>query len=262
MAMKNEQDFNRTALTVQLNRAWYTGQRAERIPGGLIGLVGPDCTALDLSYNNLVSVTGLKEFIHLEELVLDNNCLRDLNTLPRLPGLTTLSVNNNKLSDIENALDRIKECCPCLRYVSLLGNPGSPDQLTDPNSNDEDDYERYRHYAVHVLPSTLKFLDSRPVTGKERREAKERGRFMKMVKVNLPDVSALTSEEFSAAVEGNRQQSNSNFLQRVAKNNPDYTPLPKSIRGPSELKSAYGKCRYRYSGKNSEGNRFISNSDL
>lgn len=30
----------------------------------------------------------------------------------------------------------------------------------------------------------------------------------------------------------------------------------------SFLPGAYGKCKYRYSGKNSEGNRFISNNDL
>ncbi|XP_046743475.1 leucine-rich melanocyte differentiation-associated protein-like isoform X2 [Diprion similis] len=250
MAMMREQDFNRTALTVQCSRAWYTGQRAERIPHGLIGLVGADCSSLDLSYNDLVSLTALKEFANLEELVLDNNCLRDLNTLPRMPKLTTLSV-----TDIEGALDRIKECCPCLKYASLLGNPGCPDQLTNPTTTDEADYERYRRYAVHVLPATLQFLDSRPISPRERQEAKERGSLMRTVRVNLPNLSSLTAEEFASALEQKRHDS-------ISMEEPDYTPLPESMRGPLDVRSAYGKSRYRYSGKNSEGNRFISNSDL
>ncbi|XP_015516092.1 leucine-rich melanocyte differentiation-associated protein-like isoform X1 [Neodiprion virginianus] len=255
MAMMREQDFNRTALTVQRSQAWYTGQRAERIPHGLIGLVGADCSSLDLSYNNLVSLTALKEFANLEELVLDNNCLCDLNTLPRMPKLTTLSVNNNKVTDIERALDRIKECCPCLKYASLLGNPGCPDQLTNPTTTDEEDYERYRRYAVHVLPATLRFLDSRPISSRERQEARERGSLMRMVRVNLPNLSSLTAEEFARALDHKRHNS-------ISVEEPDYTPLPDSMRGPLDVRSAYGKSRYRYSGKNSEGNRFISNSDL
>ncbi|XP_046423512.1 leucine-rich melanocyte differentiation-associated protein-like isoform X2 [Neodiprion virginianus] len=250
MAMMREQDFNRTALTVQRSQAWYTGQRAERIPHGLIGLVGADCSSLDLSYNNLVSLTALKEFANLEELVLDNNCLCDLNTLPRMPKLTTLSV-----TDIERALDRIKECCPCLKYASLLGNPGCPDQLTNPTTTDEEDYERYRRYAVHVLPATLRFLDSRPISSRERQEARERGSLMRMVRVNLPNLSSLTAEEFARALDHKRHNS-------ISVEEPDYTPLPDSMRGPLDVRSAYGKSRYRYSGKNSEGNRFISNSDL
>nr|CAD7574047.1 unnamed protein product [Timema californicum] len=42
----------------------------------------------------------------------------------------------------------------------------------------------------------------------------------------------------------------------------DYTPLPLSKREMGDHIGAYGKCRYRYSGKNSEGNRFIRNNDL
>ena len=60
-------------------------------------VVGNDCLCLDLSYNELTSVSSAKDFIHLQELILDNNKLRDLKTLPSMPGLTTLSLNNNKV---------------------------------------------------------------------------------------------------------------------------------------------------------------------
>ena len=76
---------------------WYTGQRAEKIPVGLVGVVGCDCVSLDLSYNELKSVSAVKDFTRLEELILDNNELKDLKTLPPMSLLTTLSLNNNKV---------------------------------------------------------------------------------------------------------------------------------------------------------------------
>ena len=54
----------------------------------------------------------------------------------------------------------------------------------------------------------------------------------------------------------------------------DYSPLPPAVRGgggggggggngvDSTTKEAYGKCRYVYYGKQSEGNRFIANDTL
>ncbi|CAK9833329.1 Leucine-rich melanocyte differentiation-associated protein [Anthophora retusa] len=248
MAEQGQQDFNRSALTVRCGRAWYTGQRAEKIPGGLVGVVGNNCTSLDLSYNELTSITAVKYFQRLQELVLDNNKLRDLRTLPRIPTLTTLSLNNNKITDIYSTLKRIQECCPNVVYVSLLGNPGCPDQLTNPTSTDDEDYDRYRLYAIYVLPSTLRFLDSRPVTRQERMDAEIRGKYSRTVKL----APGLSSKFVSKPVE----ELDDIFF------NVHYTPLPRSFRDPLDHKGAFGKCKHRYSGKNSEGNRFISNNDL
>ncbi|XP_076764049.1 leucine-rich melanocyte differentiation-associated protein isoform X1 [Xylocopa sonorina] len=248
MAERSQEDFNRSALTVRCGRAWYTGQRAEKIPEGLVGVVGDNCTSLDLSYNELTSITAVKHFHSLQELILDNNKLRDLRTLPRIPSLTTLSLNNNKITDIDSALKSIQECCPSVVYVSLLGNPGCPDQLTNPTSTDDEDYDRYRLYAIYVLPTTLRFLDSRPVTRQERIDAERRGKYSRTVKM----VPELSSKFVPKPVE----EFDDIFF------NVNYTPLPRSIRHPLDHKGAFGKCRYRYSGKNSEGNRFISNNDL
>ncbi|KAG7188059.1 hypothetical protein KM043_013224 [Ampulex compressa] len=249
MADWSQHDFNRSALTVQHGQAWYTGQRAEKIPGGLVGVVGVDCRSLDLSYNELTSVSAVKDFLQLEELILDNNKLENLNTLPRMPTLSTLSVNNNKLMDVDGALNRIRECCPNIAYVSLLGNPGYPDQLTNPMSTDDDDYERYRLYAIYVLPASLRFLDSRRVTHRERTEAECRGKYSRIVKL----VPSLSTKLVSNALTDEFDDIYFNV---------HYTPLPDSIRSPLDHKGAFGKCKYRYSGKNSEGNRFISNNDL
>lgn len=167
-----------------------------------------------------------------------------------MPYLTTLSLNNNKILDIDSALEKIRECCPKVAYVSLLGNPGCPDQLTDPISNDEDDYERYRLYAIYILPSSLRFLDSRTVTITERNMAQNRGRYSRTVKFRL---NKLTNNVTNVP---SQDEFDDVFF------NIKYTPLPLPNRTPQDHRGAFGKCKYRYSGKNSEGNRFISNNDL
>ncbi|TKS85698.1 Leucine-rich melanocyte differentiation-associated protein [Collichthys lucidus] len=98
------------------------------------------------------SLAGLKMFTELEELVADNNLL-----------------GND------------------LRLPSLLGNEACPNQLVSPDK-DEDDYQRYRYFVLHMLPQ-LKFLDTRKVTRKEVMEAQARGAFMKVVKPKSEAVS-------------------------------------------------------------------------
>ena len=43
---------------------------------------------------------------------------------------------------------------------------------------------------------------------------------------------------------------------------PEFKELPPSTRKPGETKSSMGITRYVYQGRQSEGNRFISNEDL
>lgn len=137
-----------------------------------------------------------------------------------------------------------------------------------------------------MLPKTLTFLDSRMVTKKERRDAEHRGCFLKTVRLALQTTPEMVSQ---------------NSIDEIDEIifNLRYTPLPKTQRNPQDHRGdfwnfilkdqdscffysilfylkvsilnkdffsisagAFGKCRYRYSGKNSEGNRFILNNDL
>jgi len=41
-----------------------------------------------------------------------------------------------------------------------------------------------------------------------------------------------------------------------------YTPLPSESVAPGDHKGTFGRCRYIYFGKHSEGNRFIKNDEL
>ncbi|XP_064001575.1 leucine-rich melanocyte differentiation-associated protein isoform X1 [Pogoniulus pusillus] len=158
----------------------YIGQDCEEIPEFLGRKYGRMAKRLDLSFNLLRSLEGLKTFSYLEELILDNNLLGNDLLLPRLPHLHTLTLNKNQISELESLLDHLAEVVPSLQYLSLLGNMACPNELVC-KENDEDDYQRYRYFVLHKL-SNLKFLDTRKVTRKEREEALVRGAFMKVVK--------------------------------------------------------------------------------
>uniref|UniRef100_A0A673XJQ7 Leucine rich melanocyte differentiation associated n=1 Tax=Salmo trutta TaxID=8032 RepID=A0A673XJQ7_SALTR len=172
----------------------------------------------------LSSLAGLKAFTGLEELVVDNNLLGNDLQLPRLPTLHTLTLNKNQIS-FQALLGHLAKATPSLQYLSLLGNEACPNQLVSLDK-DEDDYQRYRYFVLHKLP-TLKFLDTRKVCRTEQQEAEARGAFMKVVK---PKSSDMVVSHFNILL------------------------LP--------LSGVFAKCRYVYYGKHSEGNRFIHNDQL
>ncbi|XP_060728341.1 leucine-rich melanocyte differentiation-associated protein isoform X3 [Tachysurus vachellii] len=169
-----------TGAVVTGTQVSYIGHDCELIPEFLAANYGSLAKRLDLSFNQLRSLTGLKAFSQLEELIVDNNLLGNDLRLPRLPQLHTLTLNKNQLSDIEALLEHLQEVTPALEYLSLLGNEACPNQLVSLDK-DEDDYQRYRYFVLHKLRN-LKFLDSRRVTPSEHLEAQSRGAFMKVVK--------------------------------------------------------------------------------
>nr|XP_046210102.1 leucine-rich melanocyte differentiation-associated protein-like [Oncorhynchus gorbuscha] len=215
----------------------YIGHDCEDIPEYLGERYGLLTRRLDLSFNQLRSLAGLKAFTGLEELVVDNNLLGNDLQLPRLPTLHTLTLNKNQLTDIEELLEHLAKATPSLQYLSLLGNEACPNQLVSLDK-DEDDYQRYRYFVLHKLPS-LKFLDTRKVCKIEQQEAEARGAFMKVVK---PKVAP------------GDPRSECSFM--------PYTPLPRGSRDGKNHKGVFAKCHYVYYGKHSEGNRFIRNDQL
>ncbi|KAK2824364.1 hypothetical protein Q5P01_021539 [Channa striata] len=228
----------------------YIGHDCKDIPDFLGETYGQFAKRLDLSFNELRSLAGLKMFTELEELVVDNNLLGNDLRLPRLPNLHTLTLNKNQISFQTNhliplclcfaaLLEHLADVTPSLQYLSLLGNEACPNQLVDPDK-DEDDYQRYRYFVLHKLPK-LKFLDTRKVTKKEVMEAQARGAFMKVVKPKSEPPP-------------NEGKSESGPL--------PYTPLPQGSRDAKNHKGVFTKCRYVYYGKHSEGNRFIRNDQL
>uniref|UniRef100_A0AAY4AVF7 Leucine-rich melanocyte differentiation-associated protein n=1 Tax=Denticeps clupeoides TaxID=299321 RepID=A0AAY4AVF7_9TELE len=185
----------------------FIGHDCEHIPDFLGEKYGSLARRLDLSFNRLRSLAGLKDFSELEELIVDNNLLGNDLGLPRLPHLHTLTLNKNQITDIEALLEHLREVTPSLQYLSLLGNEACPNQLVSLDK-DDDDYQRYRYFVLHKMPH-LKFLDSRKVTRIEQAEADARGAFMKVVK---PKVDADPSD------------------QRSESSATPYTPLPRGSR--------------------------------
>ncbi|KAL0832666.1 hypothetical protein ABMA28_000857 [Loxostege sticticalis] len=232
-----ETHVNNFALNFENNRLSYCGQDCMRIPPALQKMYGSKVKYLDLSYNSIETLKGLEQFGRLEELILDNNKLGDGVTFPYLPYLKTLSLNNNQITDLETLITKITERLPSLTYLSILSNKACPNELSDLDKDDSD-YQRYRYFVLHKLKN-LRFLDSRRVSSHERIEADTRGEFMR---VRRPPAEAIEPQP--------------------APRGQPLRPLPVDFSALGKHKGAYGKCHYKYTGKHSEGNRFILNSDL
>ncbi|KAK6617761.1 hypothetical protein RUM43_013989 [Polyplax serrata] len=222
-------------------RLSFIGRDCYKIPKIIPIRYGSKVDILDLSSNSLTTLQGIEKFFHLKVLILDNNILSDNIVIPKMEFLHTLSINKNKIINLELFLHKVKESLPSLKYLSLLGNKACPNQLSDMNK-DEEDYRRYRYYVINQLPN-LQFLDSTCVSTEEKQEAQMRGHLMKVAKPQK--ASFLIKHEDNYISSPNQ-----------------YTPLPKTRRAIDDHQGIYGKCFYKYSGKHSEGNRFIQNHDL
>lgn len=230
------------------------------IPEAIINLYhGQKVTHLDLSFNDLKSVEGLSLFKHLESLVLDNNRLTmigggfDEYSRPvRIVNsqLKVLSLNNNRITNLDSFLRNISICFPNLTYLSLLRNPCCPDDLSSKwaaftapwlMGRGDQQYREYREKCERALPR-LQFLDSTDIKKNKLVHSKS---FEQQIVENLMKFTNGLKEVFT---EDERP--------------PPASPLPKSQRNPGDHHGVYLKKRTEYTGKQSEGNRFIGNSQL
>ncbi|XP_075559151.1 leucine-rich melanocyte differentiation-associated protein-like [Dermacentor variabilis] len=226
----------------------YVGHDCRSIPDRLVHAYAFAAYRLDLSYNQLTTIQGIEHFIQLRELVLDNNQLRDASEFRFNAQLTTLSLNKNCFDNLDYLVSCIEQCYPSLTFLSLLGNPACPDQISNPDRDDDDDYQRYRYYVIHKLRQ-LKFLDSRAVASAERTEARRVGAFMRVARPPLHVGGSAPWADGGSDSEADAYR---------------YTPLPLvPTHGIGrQRKTVYGMLKYKYTGKHSEGNRFIRNDEL
>ncbi|XP_050536106.1 leucine-rich melanocyte differentiation-associated protein-like isoform X2 [Daktulosphaira vitifoliae] len=245
--MESEYFENSKRINFQNNRLCYVGQDVTCIPEVLGKMYGSKVRSLDLSYNKLATLNYVEHFSDLEELILDNNNLDDKIRLPYLSSLHTLSLNNNKINVLENLINQIKHNMPSLRFLSLLGNKACPTQLID-FEKDEDDYIRYRHFVLYYLPE-LKFLDSSSVTNEELNTALAKGEFTKIIRPRYEN-------------EPLKYDRKSSTIHPLADTSNIFLPVDESNVHQIHHQAAYGRRRFRYAGKHSEGNRFILNRDL
>lgn len=228
------------------------GQELVSVPPDIGEKYGSFVKQLDLSYNNLESLENLDRFTNLHSLVADNNSICHEEKFPKIPNLKTLSVNNNRIADLKKFLETVKEKFPNLTYLSMLKNPACSNEFT---GRDDDDYQRYRYYVLHILRG-LKFLDSREVSEEERKEAFRVGHLCLAAR---PDPS-----QYKRAAGTNGASSSSNAGGDV-KGDPEHPPvaeLPQDLKQEGVGKASFGLSNYVYYGRQSEGNRFIVNEDL
>eukprot|EP01059_Diplonema_ambulator_P003499 TRINITY_DN13196_c0_g1_i1.p1 TRINITY_DN13196_c0_g1~~TRINITY_DN13196_c0_g1_i1.p1 ORF type:complete len:212 (+),score=48.98 TRINITY_DN13196_c0_g1_i1:45-680(+) len=190
-----------------------------------------EAVLLDLSDNRISSVKGLEQFPNLETLTLDNNQLETLEDMPVMGKLKTLWLNKNKIHDGDSTLDILAVKAPAVQYLSLMGNGCCKSELS---GNSRDEVERYRLYTIYRLPS-LQLLDFAPVSPAEREKAMTKGQFLKVSKAKEPDDTAIVEAQTNKLLEQ---------------------------ASTKKQQPTFGKQRRFYTGKFSEGNRFIRDDVL
>ncbi|XP_055343294.1 leucine-rich melanocyte differentiation-associated protein-like [Paramacrobiotus metropolitanus] len=188
---------------------------------------------MDISYNCLRNLRGLRIFSHLEVLILDNNELDDHLHLPLLTNLKVLSLNKNNICDLDNFLSRTQIACPFVNHLSLICNPACPTQLSKKNYS-EDDYHLYRLKVLRAFP-ILRFLDSEKITADERNE------------LNQAEMHPRLAKRASGTI-----------FRVETYCSPGEVLLDRSCQKTAK----YGKLVRQYVGAQSEGNRFILSEDL
>jgi len=190
---------------------------------------------LAITFCRLTHVSNLDDFsTTLVSLVLDNNEIgSDMNVFPALPHLETLWVNNNNIQYLDRFLSSIQGKVPSLKYLSMLKNPCCPNYFVGKGTVD---YKKYRAQVVKEIP-TLKFLDSSPITQEELGDADNLKK-----DVRRPDPSQYQKQSEGFPV-------------------PEDKALPKDDSEAVE-KASFGRTKYVYYGRQSEGNRFIIDKNL
>uniref|UniRef100_A0A182MTQ8 U2A'/phosphoprotein 32 family A C-terminal domain-containing protein n=1 Tax=Anopheles culicifacies TaxID=139723 RepID=A0A182MTQ8_9DIPT len=143
-------------------------ERLSQIPRKIAEKFSRTTTILDLSYNEIKDLSFLTHFRQLNTLILDKNVQPDDRTLPTLPNLELLWLNHCDIINLQNWIYRIRECCPSLKYLSLMGNPGATSSF---NGNSTLEHNDYRLFVISILPQ-LRYLDDSEVTAAQRTQAK------------------------------------------------------------------------------------------
>ena len=205
------------------------------------------CTTLNLSENRLAAPAGLEAFSRVHTLVLDKNGLRSCAGFPRMPAVSTLWFNNNEISDVVSFLDEVARAWPNVAYLSTMRNPCSP-PLVCVSEEDAHAMRRYRLYVVFRLPR-LQFLDSSPVSEAERKEAAEKGAYLAPRRPK----AAPAATAAAAALPGSAYGLSSSSGGGGGGEGEEARKKPASYLGQGTS---------NYDGRNSEGNRFITDRNL
>ena len=90
--------------------------------------------------------------MNLQQLILDYNQMKYLDSMPHLLGLRVLSLSYNQLNNESQLLQALSERCPGLEHLNLMKNP------CNPVFSNETMYKQFRAKFSIWLPN-LKTLD-------------------------------------------------------------------------------------------------------
>jgi hypothetical protein len=204
-------------------------------------------------YCGFRDLSRLSAFSSLKKLVVDNNDLEEkvLDSLPKMPTLDTLWLNNNSFIDLAVVLEVLSSKCPNLRVFSMMRNPACPDPFFSQSEVSELLYQRYRLAVIKAFP-LLNFLDASPVTAQEKKAAQEEDLPSSPKSPRGYHIAARPVEQECLSPKGSAadEQNSGIGLDRPNENRKRRTG------------AFMNKAKVRYDGTNSEGNRFIKNRDL
>ncbi|XP_060802011.1 leucine-rich melanocyte differentiation-associated protein-like isoform X2 [Amyelois transitella] len=156
--VENEED------STKLNLAY---EKLYEVPRTIVERFSDYVIYLDLSHNKITNLDALVHFKHLTSLIADDNPITEHCLLPPLPKLQLLWLNHCKIASLFPWVGKLKESCPNLNYLCLMGNPAAPSYL---NGGTYYESLQYRLFVISQFPS-LTHLDDRKVTEDQRQEA-------------------------------------------------------------------------------------------
>jgi len=214
-----------------------SGRSLEELPKRIVDKYGSVVKKLDLTDNEIKTGANFEGLTVVETLILDKNNLENVEGWPIMKTVTTLWLNNNRISDINSAMDVISKTFPNVIFLSMMKNPACPNMYF--SDGEAEAYQRYRYYVISRLKN-LQLLDATPVDAEERKEAEKRGHLMGMARPKSQPKPVIEAVE-----------------------TPDSPPKKKEVKEHTPKASTFlAKGKARYDGSNSEGNRFIMNEDL
>jgi hypothetical protein len=198
----------------------------------------------------------------LHTLILDKNGLTSLAGFPPMPALTQLWFNNNAAEDLTAFCDDVAALYPALTWLSFMRNPAAP-PLVCQSEEDAAAATRYRLYVVYRLPK-LQVLDAQPVTSAERAEAAKKGQFLAARRPKAGDPGA------GPPSRGNSSGAGGGFLGMFSGGaagggggGAGGGAAAPAAAVPTKKPTAFlAVGRQEYNGRHSEGNRFITDSQL
>lgn len=140
-----------------LSLAWMN---LKAVPSDWVSMFRLSTRELDISNNLLKNLSFCDGLQRLKSLIADNNLL-DGTSFPKIAKLRSLSLNKNRIGDLEAFLEASVAAFPILQRLSLLKNECCP-FFADPS-----DYQQYRLRVISKFPHLIQ-LDSSPVTEEER----------------------------------------------------------------------------------------------